>query len=46
MSPDLFFSSHNCSDRDVTYNFLSGRHDPIFIDSEVANIHSELNKIT
>lgn len=36
--------AHSCSDSDL-HNFLSGRHDKIFNDSELANIHSELSKI-
>jgi hypothetical protein len=42
MTLDLFFSSHNCSGSDVTYDILSRRHDTIFNGSEVASIHSFL----
>jgi hypothetical protein len=43
MNLDLF-PCDICSDSDVTRNSLSG-HDRFFSDSEVANIHSEMNKI-
>jgi hypothetical protein len=41
----FLFSSHNSNSSNVTYNFLSGRHDTIFNDGKRVIIHIELNNI-